>query len=138
MSRSNVDAAAWTTAPRLQVSELLGSFGDNELSPECLDGAMAALKPGGVCIPASYTSHLAPLCTPVLHAAVRQMEKPERFELPMVVKLTRHRLAAAPQAVFTFEHPRKCAFTTSLAVRARRAKAPCARQAPYCCWTEAL
>lgn len=26
------------------VSELLGSFGDNELSPECLDGAMRLLK----------------------------------------------------------------------------------------------
>ena len=26
------------------VSELLGSFGDNELSPECLDGAMRFLN----------------------------------------------------------------------------------------------
>ena len=26
------------------VSELLGSFGDNELSPECLDGASRFLK----------------------------------------------------------------------------------------------
>jgi type II protein arginine methyltransferase len=26
------------------ISELLGSFGDNELSPECLDGAMRFLK----------------------------------------------------------------------------------------------
>ena len=26
------------------VSELLGSFGDNELSPECLDGAQTFLK----------------------------------------------------------------------------------------------
>jgi len=26
------------------ISELLGSFGDNELSPECLDGAEACLK----------------------------------------------------------------------------------------------
>lgn len=26
------------------VSELLGSFGDNELSPECLDGAQHFLK----------------------------------------------------------------------------------------------
>lgn len=26
------------------VSELLGSFGDNELSPECLDGVMRCLK----------------------------------------------------------------------------------------------
>lgn len=28
------------------VSELLGSFGDNELSPECLDGAQHLLKGG--------------------------------------------------------------------------------------------
>ena len=28
------------------VSELLGSFGDNELSPECLDGAQRFLKGG--------------------------------------------------------------------------------------------
>lgn len=32
-------------------SELLGSFGDNELSPECLDGAQRFLKPDGVSIP---------------------------------------------------------------------------------------
>ena len=29
------------------VSELLGSFGDNELSPECLDGAQRFIRPGG-------------------------------------------------------------------------------------------
>lgn len=28
----------------IMISELLGSFGDNELSPECLDGAMRFLK----------------------------------------------------------------------------------------------
>ena len=32
------------------VSELLGSFGDNELSPECLDGAMRFLKGMFCCI----------------------------------------------------------------------------------------
>lgn len=32
-------------------SELLGSFGDNELSPECLDGAQRFLRPDGVSIP---------------------------------------------------------------------------------------
>ena len=31
------------------VSELLGSFGDNELSPECLDGAMRFLKGKHAC-----------------------------------------------------------------------------------------
>lgn len=43
------------------VSELLGSFGDNELSPECLDGAQRFLAPGGVSVPSSYTSYLAPV-----------------------------------------------------------------------------
>jgi hypothetical protein len=33
------------------VSELLGSFGDNELSPECLDGAQRFLREGGISIP---------------------------------------------------------------------------------------
>lgn len=45
------------------VSELLGSFGDNELSPECLDGAMRFLKPGGISIPSAYTSFLHPVTT---------------------------------------------------------------------------
>lgn len=36
------------------VSELLGSFGDNELSPECLYGAQHILKPGGISIPCNY------------------------------------------------------------------------------------
>ena len=32
------------------VSELLGSFGDNELSPECLDGAQKFLKGAGLSV----------------------------------------------------------------------------------------
>lgn len=43
------------------VSELLGSWGDNELSPECLDGAQRFLKPGGISIPQEYTSYVAPM-----------------------------------------------------------------------------
>lgn len=35
---------------------ILGSWGDNELSPECLDGAQVFLKTGGISIPSSYTS----------------------------------------------------------------------------------
>jgi hypothetical protein len=42
-------------------SELLGSFGDNELSPECLDGAQRFLRPDGVSIPQAYTSQLQPI-----------------------------------------------------------------------------
>lgn len=53
------------------VSELLGSFGDNELSPECLDGAQRFLAPGGVSIPRAYTSFLAPITTAKLWVAGR-------------------------------------------------------------------
>ncbi|MCO5608374.1 hypothetical protein L7F22_062583 [Adiantum nelumboides] len=74
------------------VSELLGSFGDNELSPECLDGAMRFLKrewacgngsaalgckrlpsvsaADGISIPRAYTSYLTPISTPKLHSEV--------------------------------------------------------------------
>ncbi len=36
---------AWQTGPDIVVSELLGSLGDNALSPECLDGAMRSSSP---------------------------------------------------------------------------------------------
>ncbi|MCO5588146.1 hypothetical protein L7F22_042101 [Adiantum nelumboides] len=52
------------------VSELLGSFGDNELSPECLDGAMRILKPNGICIPRAYSSYVTPISTPKLYGEV--------------------------------------------------------------------
>ena len=40
------DMRVWDAPERADiiVSELLGSFGDNELSPECLDGAQRFLK----------------------------------------------------------------------------------------------
>jgi protein arginine N-methyltransferase 5 len=53
------------------VSELLGSFSDNELSPECLDGAQRLLKPDGISIPSSYTSYLAPITSCKMLEAVR-------------------------------------------------------------------
>ena len=53
------------------VSELLGSFGDNELSPECLDGAQRFLKSDGISIPASYSSFLQPITTSKLWNSVR-------------------------------------------------------------------
>lgn len=42
----NSDMRVWKAPEKadILVSELLGSFGDNELSPECLDGAQSFLK----------------------------------------------------------------------------------------------
>ena len=73
-------------AADILVSELLGSFGDNELSPECLDGAQRFLAPDGISIPSSYTSFLAPLTTWKLFDAVRAYKDVEHFETPYVVK----------------------------------------------------
>lgn len=53
------------------VSELLGSFGDNELSPECLDGAQRFLREDGVSIPTAYTSFIQPVTTSKLWNDVR-------------------------------------------------------------------
>lgn len=44
--------------PDLVVSELLGSFGDNELSPECLDSITDILLPTTISIPQQYTSYV--------------------------------------------------------------------------------
>lgn len=41
------------------VSELLGSFGDNELCPECLDGVNDILKSDTICIPQSYENYIS-------------------------------------------------------------------------------
>ena len=43
------------------MSELLGSFGDNELSPECLNPTSKFLKEGGIFVPYSYTNYVMPL-----------------------------------------------------------------------------
>ena len=48
------------------MSELLGSFGDNELSPECLIPTEQYLKEGGIYIPWSYTNQVLPLSSQIL------------------------------------------------------------------------
>eukprot|EP00737_Agarophyton_chilense_P001334 gb/GEZJ01001496.1/.p1 GENE.gb/GEZJ01001496.1/~~gb/GEZJ01001496.1/.p1 ORF type:complete len:703 (+),score=93.33 gb/GEZJ01001496.1/:2870-4978(+) len=90
------------------VSELLGSFGDNELSPECLDGANRLLKEGGVSIPSQYTSFLAPLSSTKLHNEVRALgDSLKEMETPYVVKIHRGKLISETQPVFTFSHPNR-------------------------------
>jgi protein arginine N-methyltransferase 5 len=56
------------------VSELLGSFGCNELSPECLDGLFSTAVCGNetISIPVRYTSHIAPVASAKLYCQARQ------------------------------------------------------------------
>ena len=48
------------------MSELLGSFGDNELSPECLIPTERFLREGGIYIPWAYTNHAVPISSKIL------------------------------------------------------------------------
>lgn len=73
----------------------LGSFGDNELSPECLDGAQRFLKKSGISIPASYTSFLAPLQSTKIYNEIRSNRPHDKtaesvYEMPYVVHLVNH------------------------------------------------
>ncbi|KAF1347249.1 arginine N-methyltransferas-like protein [Lizonia empirigonia] len=74
------------------ISELLGSFADNELSPECLDGVQHVLNPEhGISIPSSYTAHFTPLATPKLWADIHSRSTsidPTAFDIPWVVMLS--------------------------------------------------
>lgn len=95
------------------VSELLGSWGDNELSPECLDGAAGLLKPGGISIPCKYKSYVAPISSPRLWAAAKAAStgtvtsKDKNLETLWVVYMQNKHDIAETKEVFTFEHPVK-------------------------------
>lgn len=72
------------------ITELLGSFGDNELSPECLDGIQRHIaKPHGLSIPESYTAWLSPVAHPKIHAHLKTVlpNDENAFETPWVVRL---------------------------------------------------
>lgn len=73
------------------VSELLGSFADNELSPECLDGVQHVLNPVyGISIPTSYSAHLTPIAAPKIHADIMSRSAagdPDATQIPYVVLL---------------------------------------------------
>lgn len=92
------------------VSELLGSFGDNELSPECLDGTQRFLKDNAISIPSSYTSYVAPTSSPRLHVDVgqyiEQWKSPDvPYETAYVVYQKNYHRIADPKPCFTFVHP---------------------------------
>ncbi|KAG0935754.1 hypothetical protein G6F57_010554 [Rhizopus arrhizus] len=89
------------------VSELLGSFGDNELSPECLDGAQKFLKEDGISIPTSYTASIAPLASSRLYNNVNAYKSLSSFETPYVVMFRQVCPLADPEDLWTFEHPNK-------------------------------
>ena len=98
------------------VSELLGSFGDNELSPECLDGAQKHLKEDGISIPCNSISYVNPTMSSKIYNGIRRMAnnvhsdcQDAMFLIPMevnyVIYLKNVYHIDQPQKLFKFEHP---------------------------------
>lgn len=102
------------------MSELLGSFGDNELSPECLAGAQRFLRGTthatasapvdrhSIMIPQSSQSFIQPVAYPKVARALARLHSEAGAaaeEMPHVV----YTLSAVPVArckpVFAFAHP---------------------------------
>jgi protein arginine N-methyltransferase 5 len=89
------------------VSELLGSIVDNELSPECIDGAQRVMKTNAISIPESYTSFLAPLSSSSLYQKAKAYNDQKHLETPFVVYFRDVYIVSKPQPVWDFQHPNK-------------------------------
>lgn len=99
------------------VSELLGSFGDNELSPECLDGAQSLLKENGISIPSNSKSYIRPVMSQKVYnmAQTTRIVKPQRDPLHYSNQMQCNWLSYLsnvyyiddPKELFTFVHPNK-------------------------------
>lgn len=116
----NEDMRYWE-APRsadLVISELLGSFGDNELSPECLDGVWRYVREDTISIPASYSSYLCPVQSQKLYAQLYGGgdangkggggglggKGSSAFEYGYVVHVRNAYVIDEPQVAFSFSH----------------------------------
>ncbi|KAJ2806204.1 hypothetical protein H4R20_001778 [Coemansia guatemalensis] len=98
------DIRRWAPTQRadILVSELLGSFGDNELAPECLAGALERLA--DVCIPRRYTAYVAPVSSSALFRSAREFGDGHALETPYVVNMHAARVLAPEQPVWAFSH----------------------------------
>ncbi|KAK9480904.1 PRMT5 arginine-N-methyltransferase-domain-containing protein [Lipomyces japonicus] len=104
------DMRSWTPQNKVDiiVSELLGSFADNELSPECLDGAQHVLKSDGIMIPQSYSAHFIPAFSPKIYSSLKFQNKFDVHNSPYVVMLQAvDLLGDSIHKAWDFVHPSK-------------------------------
>ncbi|ORM40405.1 Protein arginine N-methyltransferase 5 [Babesia sp. Xinjiang] len=95
----------------LVLSELMGSFADNELAPECLDGVQNAFHshfPGHhvTFMPNSYISYVEPIYSPKLWGNLNSIQLQRPFQQPYTVALYKNcKIAEKPKPCFKFQHP---------------------------------
>lgn len=89
----------------LCISELLGSFGCNELSPECIAPIEAFhSKPNTRFIPQGYSSYASPISSPILYQSL--IEKgPEYLEKPSIIHNVPYcRTSSRVNEIWSFSH----------------------------------
>ena len=90
------------------ISELLGSFGCNELSPECLfEIEKYHGKPNTIYIPKSYSSYMAPITCPLIYQKLKYTNEREKNlqSLWVLHKIPYQILSSKINKVWTFKHP---------------------------------
>uniref|UniRef100_A0A0G4I9W4 PRMT5 arginine-N-methyltransferase domain-containing protein n=1 Tax=Chromera velia CCMP2878 TaxID=1169474 RepID=A0A0G4I9W4_9ALVE len=89
----------------IMVSDFLGSFGDDKLSPECLDGAQRFLKEDGFSIPQRSVSCACPVSSTTLWTAAEKMGE-KSLETHFLVNIVSAYFPAVQgaQPLFTFTH----------------------------------
>jgi protein arginine N-methyltransferase 5 len=109
ISLVNGDMRQWTpeTPIDILVSELLGSLGDNEASPECLDGVIHHLNPvRGISIPHNYYSAIEPISSHKLWMNAREMGKFENVLVAQLQTIFRPIPISGQLTMFAFDHQR--------------------------------
>ncbi|OQV24681.1 Protein arginine N-methyltransferase 5 [Hypsibius exemplaris] len=100
------DMRGWRPAILLDiiVSELLGSFADDECSPECLEEPEKLLKPDGISIPTSYSNYLEPVSSTRMYRELRARSFDSRQQMRVFgwYRTPCLKLAAEEKRVLTF------------------------------------
>ncbi|CCK68573.1 protein arginine N-methyltransferase KNAG_0B01260 [Huiozyma naganishii CBS 8797] len=108
INRNMFDWSSMSIKVDLCVSELLGSFGCNELSPECLMNIQRYhSKPTTIYIPQSYTSCIAPITCPLFYQKMSSdLSSTEFMESPWVAHNVPYQiLSSRVNELWTFQHP---------------------------------
>ena len=86
------------------ITELLGGFGDNELSPECLANCERFLNEGAISIPQEYTSYIVPIMSQHLWTKAIYEKRQQNM---LAIQIKSSIFLSQPSPLMKFNHPGK-------------------------------
>ncbi|CEP61555.1 protein arginine N-methyltransferase LALA0_S03e05490g [Lachancea lanzarotensis] len=123
------DACSWRSELKVDlcISELLGSFGCNELAPESLlNVEKHSCKKTTIFIPQSFSSYVAPISAPLLYQTLTTINVPNAFEKPWIVHNIPHCITSTKlNEIWSFHHPVAGSKLTKSAVTEFKIKNKC-------------